>query len=91
MAVVLALFVTWLALDTSRRPEQLISFGGVCAFILLLFLLSAHRTAVSFALSISSCCHYLWLLLLRPGISLALVPPVIFPIIVGLSRTASLS
>lgn len=52
MAVVLALFVAWLVLDTSQRPEQLVSFGGVCAFVLLLFLLSAHRTAVSFALSI---------------------------------------
>ncbi|XP_035520486.1 sodium/nucleoside cotransporter 1 [Morone saxatilis] len=43
----LALFVVWLALDTSKRPEQLISFGGVCMFIVLIFLLSAHRTAVS--------------------------------------------
>lgn len=51
IAVVLVLFVVWLVLDTSNRPEQLISFGGVCVFILLLFLLSAHRTAVSFAVS----------------------------------------
>lgn len=48
---VVALLVVWLALDTSKRPEQLISFGGVCMFIVLVFLLSAHRTAVSFALS----------------------------------------
>lgn len=47
MAAVLVLLVAWLVLDTSKRPEQLISFGGVCVFILLLFLLSAHRTAVS--------------------------------------------
>ncbi|XP_029009151.1 sodium/nucleoside cotransporter 1 [Betta splendens] len=45
--VVVVLLVLWLALDTSQRPEQLISFGGVCMFILLLFLFSAHRTAVS--------------------------------------------
>ncbi|KAL6106771.1 slc28a1 [Pungitius sinensis] len=42
-----ALLVLWLALDTSQRPEQLISFGGVCIIVLLVFLLSAHRTAVS--------------------------------------------
>lgn len=41
------LLVLWLVLDTSRRPEQLISFGGVCMFVVLVFLLSAHRTAVS--------------------------------------------
>uniref|UniRef100_A0A3Q3WJF7 Uncharacterized protein n=1 Tax=Mola mola TaxID=94237 RepID=A0A3Q3WJF7_MOLML len=45
--VVLALFVVWLAIDTAKRPEQLISFGGVCLFTVLIFLLSAHRTAVS--------------------------------------------
>ncbi|XP_059191351.1 sodium/nucleoside cotransporter 1 [Centropristis striata] len=44
---VVALLVLWLALDTSKRPQQLISFGGVCMFIVLVFLLSAHRTAVS--------------------------------------------
>ncbi|XP_037624633.1 sodium/nucleoside cotransporter 1 [Sebastes umbrosus] len=41
------LLVLWLVLDTSRRPEQLISFGGVCLFVVLVFLLSAHRTAVT--------------------------------------------
>lgn len=46
--VVLTLLVVWLVLDTSQRPEQLISCGGVCMFILLLFVFSAHRTAVSF-------------------------------------------
>uniref|UniRef100_A0A3P8TIT2 Sodium/nucleoside cotransporter n=1 Tax=Amphiprion percula TaxID=161767 RepID=A0A3P8TIT2_AMPPE len=45
--VVVVLLVVWLVLDTSKRPEQLISFGGVCAFVLLLFLFSAHRTAIS--------------------------------------------
>ncbi|XP_045892364.1 sodium/nucleoside cotransporter 1 [Micropterus dolomieu] len=45
--VVVALIVTWIILDTSQRPEQFISFGGVCMFIVLIFLLSAHRTAVT--------------------------------------------
>uniref|UniRef100_A0A8C7XRH3 Solute carrier family 28 member 1 n=1 Tax=Oryzias sinensis TaxID=183150 RepID=A0A8C7XRH3_9TELE len=34
-------------LDTSKRPEQLISFGGVCMFIVLLYLFSAHRSMIS--------------------------------------------
>ncbi|XP_042351549.1 sodium/nucleoside cotransporter 1 [Plectropomus leopardus] len=41
------LLVLWLVLDTRKRPEQLISFGGVCMFVVLVFLLSAHRTAVT--------------------------------------------
>lgn len=48
IVVVLVLLVLWLVLDTRHRPEQLISFGGVCMFIVLGFLLSANRTAVSF-------------------------------------------
>ncbi|XP_028287984.1 sodium/nucleoside cotransporter 1 isoform X2 [Parambassis ranga] len=44
---VVVLLVLWLILDTSKRPQQLISFGGVCMFLVLLFLLSAHRTMVS--------------------------------------------
>ncbi|XP_042268362.1 sodium/nucleoside cotransporter 1 [Thunnus maccoyii] len=44
---VVALLVLWLVLDTSQRPEQLISFGGVCMFIVVLFIFSAHRTEVS--------------------------------------------
>lgn len=48
---VVVLLVAWLAIDTRKRPEQLISFGGVCMFVVLIFLFSAHRTAVSFALS----------------------------------------
>ncbi|EMP30172.1 Sodium/nucleoside cotransporter 1 [Chelonia mydas] len=39
--------VTWLILDTSKRPEQLISFAGLCAFVLFLFLCSKHHAAVS--------------------------------------------
>lgn len=49
--LVVVLLVLWLVLDTRQRPEQLISFGGVCMFIVLLFLFSAHRTAVSFTQS----------------------------------------
>ncbi|KAL2093012.1 hypothetical protein ACEWY4_010324 [Coilia grayii] len=44
--VVVGLLVAWLAVDTSKRPEQLISFAGICMFIMGLFLFSAHRTAV---------------------------------------------
>ncbi|XP_053742288.1 sodium/nucleoside cotransporter 1 [Synchiropus splendidus] len=47
IAAALVLLVVWLAVDTSKRPEQLISFGGVCMFIVLLFLFSAHRTQVA--------------------------------------------
>lgn len=45
--VVLVLLVVWLVIDTSTRPQQLISFGGVCMFIILIFIFSAHRAAVS--------------------------------------------
>nr|AAH77436.1 Slc28a2-prov protein [Xenopus laevis] len=45
--LVLAGLIAWLVIDTSKRPEQLISFGGVCMFILILFLLSKHHRAVS--------------------------------------------
>ncbi|XP_051579721.1 sodium/nucleoside cotransporter 2-like isoform X2 [Myxocyprinus asiaticus] len=44
--IVLGLLVAWLAIDTRKRPEQLISFAGVCLFVIALFLFSAHRTAV---------------------------------------------
>ncbi|XP_046508217.1 sodium/nucleoside cotransporter 1 isoform X2 [Equus quagga] len=37
----------WLVLDTSRRPEQLVSFAGICVFIGLLFACSKHHRAVS--------------------------------------------
>ncbi|XP_070956880.1 sodium/nucleoside cotransporter 1 isoform X2 [Macaca nemestrina] len=39
--------VLWLSLDTSRRPEQLVSFAGICVFIALLFACSKHPCAVS--------------------------------------------
>uniref|UniRef100_A0A674CTD5 Sodium/nucleoside cotransporter n=1 Tax=Salmo trutta TaxID=8032 RepID=A0A674CTD5_SALTR len=47
VVAVLFLLVTWLVVDTSKRPEQLISFGGVCMFILVIFIFSAHRTEVA--------------------------------------------
>ncbi|XP_004852897.1 sodium/nucleoside cotransporter 1 isoform X5 [Heterocephalus glaber] len=37
----------WLALDTSQRPEQLVSFAGICVIVSLLFACSKHRHAVS--------------------------------------------
>ncbi|XP_072551937.1 sodium/nucleoside cotransporter 1 [Salminus brasiliensis] len=46
IVVVVGLLVAWLVVDTSKRPEQLVSFGGVCLFILGLFIFSAHRNAV---------------------------------------------
>ncbi|XP_054569180.1 sodium/nucleoside cotransporter 1 isoform X1 [Eptesicus fuscus] len=39
--------VLWLALDTARRPEQLVSFAGICVFIGILFACSKHHHAVS--------------------------------------------
>lgn len=45
--VVVGLLVAWLAVDTRQNPEKLISFGGVCLFILGLFIFSANRYAVS--------------------------------------------
>uniref|UniRef100_UPI00398E41C9 sodium/nucleoside cotransporter 1 n=1 Tax=Pristiophorus japonicus TaxID=55135 RepID=UPI00398E41C9 len=43
----LAGLVAWLAIDTAERPEQLISFGGFCLLIILLFIFSKRPTAVS--------------------------------------------
>ncbi|XP_016071154.1 PREDICTED: sodium/nucleoside cotransporter 1 [Miniopterus natalensis] len=39
--------VLWLALDTAQRPEQLVSFAGICVFISILFACSKHHCAVS--------------------------------------------
>ncbi len=64
--VVLVLLVLWLVLDTRQRPEQLISFGGVCMFVVLIFLLSAHRTAVSLSVlpkRNNYCGAVIWLLI----------------------------
>nr|XP_006128088.1 sodium/nucleoside cotransporter 1-like isoform X6 [Pelodiscus sinensis] len=46
LAVLVGL-VIWLALDTSKRPEQLISFAGLCVFVLFLFACSKHHGAVA--------------------------------------------
>ncbi|XP_055518582.1 sodium/nucleoside cotransporter 1 [Leucoraja erinacea] len=39
--------VAWLGADTARRPKQLISFGGLCTLVTLLFIFSARPQAVS--------------------------------------------
>uniref|UniRef100_A0A669P218 Sodium/nucleoside cotransporter n=1 Tax=Phasianus colchicus TaxID=9054 RepID=A0A669P218_PHACC len=39
--------VTWLALDTAKNPEQLISLAGFCILVLFLFAFSKHHSAVS--------------------------------------------
>ncbi|XP_008060279.1 sodium/nucleoside cotransporter 1 isoform X2 [Carlito syrichta] len=46
VAAVLSL-ILWLSLDTGRRPEQLVSFAGICVFIIFLFACSKHHHAVS--------------------------------------------
>ncbi|XP_010619432.1 sodium/nucleoside cotransporter 1 isoform X8 [Fukomys damarensis] len=46
LTAVLALAL-WLGLDTSQRPEQLVSFAGICVFLSVLFACSKHRHAVS--------------------------------------------
>ncbi|NXS25617.1 S28A1 protein, partial [Mystacornis crossleyi] len=43
----LAGLIVWLALDTGKNPEQLISLGGFCFLVLLLFACSKHHGAVS--------------------------------------------
>uniref|UniRef100_A0A8C5CB86 Sodium/nucleoside cotransporter n=1 Tax=Gadus morhua TaxID=8049 RepID=A0A8C5CB86_GADMO len=47
IASAVVLLIVWLALDTSQRPEQLISFAGICVFVLLSYIFSANRPAVS--------------------------------------------
>ncbi|XP_064422131.1 sodium/nucleoside cotransporter 1 [Latimeria chalumnae] len=44
---ILAGLVAWLVLDTSRRSEQLVSFAGVCMFVVILFICSKTHRAVS--------------------------------------------
>nr|XP_034373464.1 sodium/nucleoside cotransporter 1 isoform X2 [Arvicanthis niloticus] len=39
--------ILWLSLDTAQRPEQLVSFAGICVFLALLFAGSKHHRAVS--------------------------------------------
>nr|XP_054095580.1 sodium/nucleoside cotransporter 2 isoform X19 [Callithrix jacchus] len=51
--VSLVVLILWLALDTAQRPEQLISFAGICMFILILFACSKHHSAVAWFLQIT--------------------------------------
>lgn len=46
IVVLLGGLVTWLALDTARNPEQLISLAGFCFILLFLFVFSKHHSAV---------------------------------------------
>ncbi|XP_074091427.1 sodium/nucleoside cotransporter 2-like isoform X2 [Macrotis lagotis] len=46
-AVALVSLILWLALDTAQRPKQLISFAGICMFLIILFACSKHHFAVS--------------------------------------------
>ncbi|XP_012583989.1 PREDICTED: sodium/nucleoside cotransporter 2 [Condylura cristata] len=39
--------ILWLAIDTAKRPQQLISFAGICMFVVILFACSKHHSAVS--------------------------------------------
>ncbi|NXU59769.1 S28A1 protein, partial [Turnix velox] len=39
--------VAWLALDTAKNPEQLISLAGFCFLVLFLFIFSKHHSKVS--------------------------------------------
>ncbi|XP_053128479.1 sodium/nucleoside cotransporter 1-like [Hemicordylus capensis] len=46
-AIILIGLVTWLVLDMLQRREQLVSLGGFCALVLMLFMCSKHHCAVS--------------------------------------------
>nr|XP_056722041.1 sodium/nucleoside cotransporter 1-like [Euleptes europaea] len=45
--IILIGLITWLVLDISQRREQLVSLGGFCALVLVLFACSKHHRAVS--------------------------------------------
>ncbi|XP_036591592.1 sodium/nucleoside cotransporter 2 [Trichosurus vulpecula] len=47
MVVALVGLILWLALDTAQRPKQLISFAGICMFVIILFACSKHHFSVS--------------------------------------------
>ncbi|XP_044518098.1 sodium/nucleoside cotransporter 2-like [Gracilinanus agilis] len=47
MAVASVGLILWLILDTAQRPKQLISFAGICMFVIILFACSKHHHAVS--------------------------------------------
>ncbi|KAL7980272.1 hypothetical protein Chor_000093 [Crotalus horridus] len=45
-AILLIALITWLVLDVSQRKEQLVSLGGFCVLVFLLFLFSKHPMAI---------------------------------------------
>lgn len=47
IVILIALLATWIALDTSKRPNQLISMAGYIVIVLLLFLGSKYPGQVS--------------------------------------------
>ncbi|XP_074145637.1 sodium/nucleoside cotransporter 2 isoform X2 [Sminthopsis crassicaudata] len=47
MAVAMVGLLLWLILDTAQRPKQLISFAGICMFVIVLFAFSKHHFAVN--------------------------------------------
>ncbi|XP_072478994.1 sodium/nucleoside cotransporter 2-like [Notamacropus eugenii] len=47
MVVALVGLFLWLVLDTAQKPKQLISFAGICMFLIILFACSKHHFAVS--------------------------------------------
>ncbi|XP_027725819.1 sodium/nucleoside cotransporter 2 [Vombatus ursinus] len=47
IAVALVGLILWLILDTAQRPKQLISFAGICMFVIILFACSKYHFAVS--------------------------------------------
>lgn len=53
--------IIWLALDTARNPEQLISLAGFCFLVLFLFACSKHHSAVCASdVSCHWCSHRMW-------------------------------
>uniref|UniRef100_A0A7N4NJ11 Solute carrier family 28 member 2 n=1 Tax=Sarcophilus harrisii TaxID=9305 RepID=A0A7N4NJ11_SARHA len=47
MAVAMVSLILWLILDTAQRPKQLVSFAGICMFLIILFAFSKHHFAVN--------------------------------------------
>ncbi|XP_066491550.1 sodium/nucleoside cotransporter 2-like [Tiliqua scincoides] len=45
--IILIALIAWLVLDMSQRQEQLVSLGGFCVLVLILFACSKHHRAVS--------------------------------------------
>ncbi|XP_072478584.1 sodium/nucleoside cotransporter 2-like [Notamacropus eugenii] len=47
MVVALVGLFLWLVLDTAQKPKQLISFAGICMFLIILFACSKNHFSVS--------------------------------------------